>query len=181
MKKYALIKGDYRYSLIREWDSQNPRRAVFMMLNPSTADDLENDQTTNKCITFAKSWNCGSLEIVNVYAYRSTNYQHLKSLSKEEATGLENEMYIENALKNATIRVAAWGRNVTIHHPDYKNLEEQLKGYRFFCLGKTKDGHPRHPLYVKNSTQLEVFNFKRSDTAAKKMHINLNLRRVREY
>lgn len=180
MKKSAVMEGNYRYSLKRSWDSHNPRKAVFVMLNPSTADEIEDDRTTKRCIEFAKNWNCGSLEIVNVFAFRSTDYSYLKNLTKETATGLDNSFYIEKALKDAAIRVVAWGTNVTVHHTNYKELEELLKGYRLFCLGQTTEGHPRHPLYVKKSTQLEVFNFNKRSIGHKKLHLSLNLRNVNE-
>jgi hypothetical protein len=180
LKKSAVMEGNYRYSLKREWNRHNPRKAVFVMLNPSTADATEDDQTTYRCISFAKNWNCGSLEIVNVFAYRSTDYNHLINLTKETATGIKNSSYIERALMGASMIVVAWGTNVTIHHTDYKELEELFKGYQLFCLGKTKDGHPRHPLYVKHSTQLEVFNFNNRTIRLKKLHLNLNLRKVNE-
>jgi hypothetical protein len=159
MKKEAVINGNYRYSLKRDWDSNKSRKAVFIMLNPSTADGNADDRTTIRCINFAKAWNCGSLEIVNVFAYRATDYNELRNLTKEEATGVENSKHIEDALNSATIKVAAWGENVKIHHDNYTELKEQLEGHKLFCLGTTRDGHPRHPLFVKSATTLGVFNF----------------------
>jgi hypothetical protein len=175
--KSAVIDGNYRYSLKRSWDESNPRKALFIMLNPSTADEVEDDRTTKRCIAFAKSWNCGSLEIVNVFAYSSTDFNQLKNLSKENATGEDNDYFVQKALRTATIRVVAWGTNVTIHHANYGELEEKLKGYRLFCLGQTSDGHPRHPLYVKKSTQLEVFHFTKRNLGHKKLHLSLNMKK----
>ncbi|MDP4162516.1 MAG: DUF1643 domain-containing protein [Bacillota bacterium] len=159
MEKEAVIKGDYRYSLKRIWDSENPRKAVFIMLNPSTANESTDDPTTIRCISFAKRWNCGSLEIVNVFAYRATNHKELKSLTKEEATGTNNNIHIESALSDAAVKVVAWGEHVTIHHKNYIELEQQLKSHNLLCLGTTREGHPRHPLFVKSTTNLEVFHF----------------------
>jgi hypothetical protein len=178
LRKSAVMEGNYRYSLKREWDYSNPRKAVFMMLNPSTADDKEEDQTTRKCITFAKNWNCGSLEIVNVFAYRSTDFEELKKLSKDTATGKNNWEFVMNALEDAAIIVVAWGTNVTVHHRNYHELEELLKGYRLFCFGQTTEGHPRHPLYVKNSTKLEVFHFNHHSIRFKKLHLRVNLQKA---
>jgi hypothetical protein len=177
LKKSAVKDGNYRYSLKRSWDESNPRKAIFIMLNPSTADEYEDDRTTKRCISFAKSWNCGSVEIVNVYAYSSTDFEQLKNLTKEEAIGEDNDYFIQKALRTATIRVVAWGTNVTMHHADYRELEAQLKGYRLFCLGQTSDGHPRHPLFVKKSTQLEVFHFSKRNLGHKKLHLSLNMRK----
>jgi hypothetical protein len=159
LEKEAVINGQYRYSLKREWDSSNSRKAVFIMLNPSTADAKADDPTTMRCISFAKRWNCGSLEIVNVFAYQATKSKELKNLSMDEATGLDNRIYIEDALTDAAMKVVAWGEHVTMHHKNYNELEELLKPHNLLCLGTTKDGHPRHPLFVKSSTNLEVFHF----------------------
>ncbi|WML44267.1 DUF1643 domain-containing protein [Neobacillus sp. PS3-40] len=159
MEKEAVIDGEYRYSLKRIWDRDNPRKAVFIMLNPSTADETIDDPTTIRCISFAKRWNCGALEIVNVFAYKVSNYKQLKSLSKIEATGIDNGVYIEEALNNSIMKVVAWGEHVTMHHKNYQELSEQLKGHKLVCLGTTREGHPRNPLSVKSTTNLEPFNF----------------------
>jgi hypothetical protein len=82
MKKYAFIDltGKYRYTLSRVWNG-NLGRVVFILLNPSTADAFKDDPTVKKCISFAKHWNFGSLEIVNLFAYRSTDAKYLKNIS----------------------------------------------------------------------------------------------------
>jgi hypothetical protein len=178
MEKNTLIEEDYRYTLTREWDPRNPRKAVFIMLNPSIADEKVDDRTTSRCISFAKSWNCGSLEIVNIFAFRATDYNLLKFLTKEEATGLNNITHIKAALSTASLIVCAWGKNINIHYDNYDELEDLLKGYQLFCLGRTKEGHPRHPLYVKSATPLEIFNFKKRMNGPKKMHVSMNLRKI---
>ena len=155
----AIIKGNYRYSLKREWDDYNLNKAVFVLLNPSTADDTLDDRTTQRCISFAKKMGCGSLELVNVFAYRCTNWRELKELSKEEAIGPENQFYLENALHSGAKILVGWGENCTIHHKDYQELAEWFKGYSPYCLGVTKEGHPRHPLYVKSDTPIEIYRF----------------------
>ncbi|MED1471772.1 DUF1643 domain-containing protein [Bacillus salipaludis] len=122
MHKDAVLKGIYRYSLIRTWDIYNSKKVVFIMLNPSTADAYEDDRTTKRCIGFAKTWGAGSLEIVNVFAYRATQHDELRNLTIEEATGPENWDFVKKALSEATIKIAAWGENVRIHYRQTKDL-----------------------------------------------------------
>jgi len=66
----------YRYMLIREWDENLPR-TDFIMLNPSTADEYEDDATIRKCISYAKSWGCGSVRVMNLFAIRATNPKYI--------------------------------------------------------------------------------------------------------
>mgnify|MGYP001230995244 CR=1 FL=1 len=158
MKKEAIIEGNYRYSLIREWDENNPNRIVFIMLNPSVADSEVDDRTTKRCISFARKWGYGSLEIVNLFAYISQEYEVLKYLDKHEAIGVNNNKYIKQALERGKTIVAAWGENGVIHGrcEDFE-LYSLLRQYKIYCLGRTRDGHPRHPLFVKSDKQLEEF------------------------
>ena len=67
MQGGAVITGNYRYLLWREWDSQS-KTVSFIMLNPSRADAEINDPTITRCINFARSWGYGRLEIVNLFA-----------------------------------------------------------------------------------------------------------------
>ena len=159
MKRSAIIKGNYRYSLKREWDDYNLRKAVFVLLNPSTADDRVDDRTTMRCISFSKKLDCGSLEVVNVFAYRSRNWRELGNMSLEEATGPENRFYLENALHSGSEIIVGWGENCTMHHRDYEELSEWFKGYMPNCLGTTRDGHPRHPLFVRSDTMVQPYQF----------------------
>ncbi|WP_210367732.1 DUF1643 domain-containing protein [Bacillus sp. REN3] len=164
MQKEAVINGHYRYSLKRVWDTANPKKAVFIMLNPSTADCTSDDRTTNRCISFAKNWECGSLEIVNIFALQSTDYKKLKEKTKEEAIGPENRQYIKRALADAAVTVAAWGENVKIHFKKSaaEELKELFSGHELMCLGITKDGFPRHPLFVESHKELEPYSFEKA-------------------
>ena len=70
MKRDAVISkcGEYRYSLIREWN-KSKQKVLFLMLNPSDADDKKDDPTIKRCISFAKDWRYGGLMVANLYAY----------------------------------------------------------------------------------------------------------------
>jgi hypothetical protein len=146
--------GKYRYSLGRQWSS-NGVTAVFVMLNPSTADHEVDDPTIRRCIGFAKREGCGSLYVVNLFAFRATNPKELP-LSAAEATGPDNSNAIWTALKRASIAVAAWGTGAANRqHLDVRRLADGITPLE--CLGTTKDGHPRHPLYVKADASFVPF------------------------
>lgn len=152
MKKGAVISADgkYRYSLFRQWES--PALSVtFLMLNPSTADADLDDPTIRRCIGFAKSWGYGKIEVVNLYALRAADPDSLYIAA--DPIGPKNASYLADAFRNRT--VCAWGT-----HPKARAMGSVLEmtmagiGVESWCLGTTKDGSPKHPLYLRADTAL---------------------------
>lgn len=139
--------GMYRYSLSRIWADGDI--VTWIMLNPSTADASVDDPTIRRCISFSKSWGYGGLRVVNLYAYRATNPDALKTAV--DPIGPEHSVHFMRALHMSSLIVAAWGacKHAKIDHvlPWISQLDIQ-------CLGVTADGYPRHPLYVKSTTPL---------------------------
>lgn len=160
MKMEAVLdhSGSYRYLLRREWDTTKPK-ALWIMLNPSTANHQEDDPTVKSCIQFTSKWGYGSFEVVNLFAYRSKSPSDLKSLPKEVAIGFENYSYIQDAMDRADLIVAAWGSNGKIHK---RNQDDELitlfEKYQLNCLDILKNGDPRHPLFF--STDKPFKNYK---------------------
>jgi len=149
--KTAVISecGKYRYSLVREWDADKPRMC-WVMLNPSTADASIDDPTIRRCVSFAKRQWCGSIEVVNLFAYRSKDPKVLRDT--EEFIGTGNDNYISEAFARARIVVAAWGASKVSEH---RGLDVLLNSTRnLYYLGQTKQGGPRHPLYVSSSQSI---------------------------
>ena len=165
--------GKYRYRLARIWDEKKARRAVFVMLNPSTADALIDDPTIRKCIGFAGQWGqqkwlhqiggLGGIVVVNLFALRATDPTELSK--SEDPIGPENDDYIRRELWAAraagSIVVCAWGANKEATSRQ-STLIALLNRYgdrhNTFRIGPlTKDGHPRHPLYLPYHSGLEVF------------------------
>lgn len=146
MIKDAIIDptGTYRYSLWRIWDHSLPK-VVFVMLNPSTADHKEDDPTIRRCIGFSKDWGFGSLEVINLFAFRATNPYELKKCA--DPIGPENDAYIRKALENRPRVIAAWGTKGGIDGRD-RQVAKMLQPHLPLCLGTSKDGHPKHPLYI---------------------------------
>lgn len=146
--------GMYRYSLWRAWYIDHPR-VGFIMLNPSTADERRNDPTIQRCIEFARAWQFGSVEVVNLFAYRTTDAREL--IRVEEPVGEENDRFIDKAIEGCSTIVVSWGTKGRLLGRDRQVLQLLVGKQNVYCLGVTKDGHPRHPLYVRGDTRLVPF------------------------
>ncbi len=146
--------GKYRYTLWREWSTYHPR-IVFILLNPSTADEERNDPTIRRCIGFARARKFGSVEVVNLFAYRATDAREL--LKIDDPVGDENDLFLIHAVERCSTVVVGWGSRGTLLGRDRKVLSLVADKKDVFCLGITKDGQPRHPLYVKGDTVLVPF------------------------
>ena len=143
----AVFSDDmlYRYTLERVW-APSKGRCAFVGLNPSTADEIKNDPTVARCINYAKVWGYGALVMLNAFALRSTDPKALYSC--EDPVGAENDKWILHEAGKAAIVVGAWGTHCKLH-----DRHQQLIGllHGLHCLGTTKDGYPRHPLYLKKT------------------------------
>jgi hypothetical protein len=140
----------YRYQLTRTWDEALPAVA-FIGLNPSTADAELDDPTVRRCIGFAREWGFGKLILVNLFALRSTDPTKLYTAAAP--VGPENDRWLRLAARNAETLVAAWGV-----HGDLNGRANQVRALlpNLMCLGRTRAGHPRHPLYLAKATTLET-------------------------
>lgn len=139
----------YRYVLHRRWDDRLPRVA-FVMLNPSTADETHDDPTIRRCTAFARRWRFGSLEVVNLYAYRATRPADLWAANAP--IGPQNDRYLQRAAARADRVVLAWG-NGGGRAGRGAAVAQMLGRIRpLSCLGLTRLGQPRHPLYARRET-----------------------------
>jgi hypothetical protein len=144
--------GAYRYTLSRRWGAGEPLR--FVMLNPSTADASVDDPTIRRCIGFARRDGFPALVVLNLYAYRTTDPKAL--LTCVDPVGPDSKAYLWSHLFLACeIKapvVAAWGINAKPGR--VAEVLDLVRGVDWRCLGTTKDGHPRHPLYVRSDQPL---------------------------
>ncbi len=154
MIKAATLSADgrYRYDLERRW-GDGPV-ALWVMLNPSTADATQDDRTINRCLSFSRRAGADALVVVNLYALRATDPGELAKTPTP--TGPDNWATVQRHLAaEPLLVVAAWGAHemarssvVRLHLADAGPM---------VCLGTTKGGHPRHPLYVAAVTAFEPF------------------------
>lgn len=149
--------GKYRYGLFRKWNDELPM-VMFMMLNPSTADATKDDPTIRRCIAFAKSWGFGSLFVGNLFAYRATNPKEL--LTAIDPIGQFNAQWNELAAKDADMIVCAWGNSPIINalQKRYGKNYTPLSGMgELHYIELSKDGTPKHPLYLRGELKPNVY------------------------
>lgn len=157
MIREAYIDGEYRYELYREWDFRKPM-LTYIMLNPSTADGLEDDPTIRSCIRIAKHHGFGSFVVYNLFAFRATDPEEL--LTAADPVGPENDDCMTAIVKypNGGPIVCAWGasRFARDRAPQVlARINQDEVDLR--CLGTTRSGAPRHPLYCRTDTPLYEF------------------------
>jgi hypothetical protein len=160
MRTGATISGDgtYRYELWRTWDASAPVLA-WVMLNPSTADAEADDPTIRRCIGFARRWHFGGIRVVNLFALRATDPRELREHG--DPVGQDNDRTLAEVANTAEALVCAWGANTfaaaraeVVHDL----IGDAMRWPRVpLCLGVTKGGAPRHPLYVPGGTVHEGF------------------------
>ena len=134
----------YRYSLWRQWGEPSQGYAMFIGLNPSTADETIDDPTIRRCVIFAKDWGYGALCMTNLFAFRATDPAVMKA--HPEPVGETNDGTLVKLVSSAGVVVAAWGVDGK-HLTRDKEVLTLLPGLQ--CLALTKEGMPRHPLYLR--------------------------------
>lgn len=151
----AIFSPDrfYRYTLERVWDSDLPT-VVFCLLNPSTADETVDDRTNVRGMSFAQAWGCGRCIFVNLFAIRTPKPKVMKA--SLAPIGPDNDKWIKHWADKADILVAAWGTHGT-HRRRNISVLRLLQDHDLKCLGRSKAGHPKHPLYLKADTPLESY------------------------
>lgn len=143
----------YRYMLERVWDTDG-ERALFIMLNPSKATEVQNDPTVERCERRARALGFGAFRVVNIFAWRETDPKRLRQAA--EPVGPENDAAIAEGCAWADRIIAGWGAHGA-HRGRGAEVEALLRGQGapVAHLGLTKEGHPRHPLYIAYARQPE--------------------------
>ena len=131
----------YRYALWRTWDETRPY-TLFIGLNPSTADEIEDDPTSRRCVTFAKDWGYGGLCMANLFAFRATVPTAM--MACEDPIGPRNDMWLKRLAAGAGVIIAAWG-NLGSYRERSAQVTTMLPNMN--CLKLNKSGEPAHPLY----------------------------------
>lgn len=144
----------YRYVLFRQWEADSELLA-FVGLNPSTATEVENDNTVARCIGFAKAWGYGAMVMLNAFAFRSTDPSNL--LRVDDPTGQNNDHYVSRwGASLASRLVCCWGVHGALNGR-HSQLIKLLGGVKLFHLGLTKAGYPRHPLYLRSDVRPKLW------------------------
>ena len=144
----------WRYTLTRRW--ADGRTVCFVGLNPSTADETTLDPTCRRCVGFARAWGFGAYVMTNIFAYRSTDPKAL--LAVDDPVGPENDVAIRRVAFDASLVIAAWGVHGALNDRGAQVVKMlQEIGVAVFCLGTTKAGHPKHPLYLPKGVKPQLY------------------------
>lgn len=136
----------YRYALWRDFGGVvGEGYAMFIGLNPSTADEVADDPTIRRCMAYAKAWGYGALCMANLFAFRATDPSDMKAAA--DPVGPDNDQHLLRLARDADVIVAAWGTNGI-----YMGRDTVVRALvpNLHCLKKTNDGHPGHPLYLRS-------------------------------
>jgi hypothetical protein len=162
MDKWATLSpsGHHRFTLGREWDPDGTR-CLFVLLNPSVADAEIDDPTLKKGVKYAKRWGHGSLVFVNLFAWRSTDPKKLRDVADgygpEAVIGPGNDEAILMEADVADLIVCAWGTGGTLLGRNVEVLKLLGRLDRpLYCLNVSKEQHPVHPLYQKDTLDPKV-------------------------
>ena len=160
MPKYtangAVFSPDrtYRYTLWRVW-GEGPFMH-FILLNPSTANENNNDPTVERCERRARRWGFGGMNLTNIFAYRSTSPWTLYKI--KDPVGPENDKYILQAVKVSNRTICGWGGHGK-HLDRHNKVKELVKASVVYALRINKSGIPSHPLYLNyNLEPFPIFN-----------------------
>ena len=139
----------WRYLLWRCWDDAKPA-ANFLMLNPSTADELKLDPSCTRARNYAEKWGYGALIVTNIFGWRSTDPSVLKAV--KDPVGRGNDAAILKAARDAKLVVCAWGEHGS-HLERGEEVQAMLRkhGIALHSLRLNASGHPAHPLYLPSS------------------------------
>jgi hypothetical protein len=173
--------GMYRYELRRVWDETRPL-CGWGMLNPSVADAKRDDPTVRRCTGFTRVWRIpeiapdgfGGYVVVNLYGLRASDPAELRGVRSTsilvstlspaiyasvpwDPIGPENDLHIRSVAHEVAMFICAWGANPSVGQRSQdvaRILQQENPSLKLMCLGTTKDGMPRHPLYVKADVPL---------------------------
>lgn len=131
---------------------------MWLLLNPSIADESRDDPTIRRCIGYGMNWGYGGVIIHNLFAYRSTNPMELVSVWCKDPVGIDNDAAIERDARGHRV-VCAWGHNIVKLKLEWRlqSVAPLLDRRDLFYLKLTKTGQPQHPLYLHSRLTMQPF------------------------
>ena len=148
-----VSNGNYRYELSRVWDLKK-EPIVVIMCNPSSEHTEKDDSIIRKLTMILDEHGYGEMVIVNFFAYKSLYPGLLTNIEEKEAIGPYNDYFIDGILRNELDVLVAWGNFGKRYEKREKEILSKIKGLKVFCLGKNKNGTPKHPVSISYGTKL---------------------------
>jgi hypothetical protein len=158
-REFQTAQGD----LLSGWAAVQPGTCVWLMLNPSLADGRGDDPTLRRCLAFTASWGFRRLEVVNLFTCVSPRPEQIRADGAPNGPRADKEL--RSALRRAALVVVAWGA-----HGGYQGRDAAIVRHLrrlacpVMCLGRTLQGHPRHPLYLDGQALPEPFPLSEPDS-----------------
>jgi hypothetical protein len=175
VREAVLSKDEvYRYVLRRTWGDPAGKKAVWIMLNPSTADAYQDDPTVRRCIGYSKDWGMDGLVVVNLFPLRATDPNALRRHVEPVEVLDQNMQFLDTEVifEDPAIVLCAWGVNGAIRRRDKMVVEFLLNaGARLNVLRLTEDNHPQHPLYLPKLLKPTAWNGKGPTVVMEKARI----------
>lgn len=148
----------YRYMLVRRW-AESGGLCNFLMLNPSTADEVTNDPTVERCERRARALGCRGLIVTNLFAFRATDPKVMKAAA--DPVGPENDLNILFAANLSDYVICAWGQHGKhLGRADAVRKMLTENGTRMLALKVSANGEPHHPLYLSYDLKPTPYQFK---------------------
>ena len=144
---------DYRYAFGRWWGQPDLATTdVWVLLNPATGDtEMRRRPTLERCISRSRAAGSTGLLILNLFAFRHTKPTELSTVL--DPVGPANDEALRVLTSAAPRTIAAWGGSGGALGSSRSRQVRSLL-VRPLCLGTTRFGEPRHPLYVPVGTAL---------------------------
>lgn len=144
----------HRLQLWRRWNSNKPM-VLFIMLNPSTGDEKENDPTIKRLISFAQNFNYGGFYIGNMFSYITPNSIDLCLIEKDQMNFDENNIHLKEMASKCKDVVFGRGNSGQINFDRQREIVEMFP--EALCFKLTSMGFPNHPLYLPDSSTLDKY------------------------
>ena len=130
-----------------------PGERLFTYVNPAKV----RSTTIRRCINYAKRWELGGLQMLNLFAVRATDPKAM--LAADDPVGPDNKDAFDEVLERGNDRplplvLCAWGV-----HGSHMDQDEHVLGWLGWpditpmCLDLTKGEMPRHPLYMRKDVE----------------------------
>ncbi len=147
-----------RYALFRRW-SPGPR-VLWVLLNPSKADEKHNDPTLRRCIAYTQAWGFGGLVVVNAFSIKATDPKDMKA-SSNPGDDQESDSYIlkyaDEVIAEGGIILCGMGAPAS-HRGRGRAVVDMLKHHPLHYLILTDGGYPGHPLYLSGNLTPQLWN-----------------------
>ena len=159
----------WRYSLWRIWDDSEANYVAWIGLNPSKADEQQDDPTIRRVLDFSRRWGYGGVYMLNLFAFRATHPEVM--MGAADPIGPENDRWILEYTEAAGCTIACWGNLGRFHNRDLHvaqirrdspHAKTRTIGENFRCLKVTEQGCPWHPLYVPKTAKHKPFRVRDS-------------------